>query len=38
MTMQPAGEKLLAQPGHRPQLLGMTRSLRFPAGPGMLVR
>jgi Predicted permease len=32
MTTQAAGEKLLAQPGHRPQLLGMTRSPQAPGG------
>jgi short-subunit dehydrogenase len=32
MTMQPAGEKLPVQPGHRPRVLGMTRSPQVPGG------
>ena len=32
MTTQTAGEKLLAQPGHHPHLLGMTRSPQVPGG------
>ena len=32
MTTQPAGEKLLAQPGHHPHLVGMTRSPEVPGG------
>ena len=32
MTTQTAGEKLLAQPGHRPHLPGMTRSPQVPGG------
>ena len=32
MTTQPADEKLLVQPGHRPHLLGMTRSPQVPGG------
>ena len=32
MMTQPAGEKLLAQPGQRPHLAGMTRSPQVPGG------
>ena len=32
MTTRPADEKLLVQPGHRPHLLGMTRSPQVPGG------
>ncbi len=32
MTTQPADDKLLAQPGHRPHLPGMTRSAQVPGG------
>ena len=32
MTTQAAGEKLLAQPGYRPHLPGMTRSAQVPGG------